>query len=67
LRQEKGRKKGTELFIRKIFQSIPLRYVETDIPNSLRLSKEIKMYAYDAYLLDCAIRYRSPLLTLDIK
>jgi len=51
----------------KIFQSIPLRYVETDIPNALRLSKEIKMYAYDTYLLDCAIRYKSPLLTLDLK
>lgn len=51
----------------KIFQSIPLRYVEIDIPNALRLSKEIKMYAYDAYLLDCAKRYKSPLLTLDSK
>jgi predicted nucleic acid-binding protein len=51
----------------KIFQSIPLRCVQTDIPNALRLSKDIKMYAYDAYLLDCAIRYKSPLLTLDLK
>jgi predicted nucleic acid-binding protein len=51
----------------KIFQSIPLRYVQTDIPNALRLSKDIKMYAYDAYLLDCAVRYKSPLLTLDLK
>lgn len=55
-------KKGVE-----IFQSIPIRYVETDITNALRLSKEINMYAYDAYLLDCAIRYKSPLLTLDLK
>jgi predicted nucleic acid-binding protein len=51
----------------EIFQSIPIRYVETDITNALRLSKEINMYAYDAYLLDCAIRYKSPLLTLDLK
>jgi len=55
-------KKGME-----IFQSIPIRYVETDIANALRLSKEINMYAYDTYLLDCAIRYKSPLLTLDSK
>ena len=55
-------KKGVE-----IFQTIPIRYVETDITNALRLSKEINMYAYDAYLLDCAIRYKSPLLTLDQK
>lgn len=50
-----------------IFKSIPLRYVEPDFQNALRLSKEINMYAYDAYLLDCAIRYKAPLLTLDRK
>lgn len=50
-----------------IFESIPLRYVEPDFFNSLKLSKKINMYAYDAYFLDCAIRYKSPLLTLDRK
>jgi predicted nucleic acid-binding protein len=25
------------------------------------------MYAYDAYFLDCAIRHKAPLLTLDQK
>ena len=55
-------KKGVE-----IFKSIPIRYVETDFTNALRLSKKINMYACDAYLLDCAIRYKSPLLTLDLK
>jgi predicted nucleic acid-binding protein len=48
-----------------IFQSIPLRYVEADFYNVLKLSKNIKMYAYDAYFLDCAIRRKAPLLTLD--
>jgi predicted nucleic acid-binding protein len=50
-----------------IFESIPIKYIEPDFPNALRLSKEINMYAYDAYLLNCAIRYKSPLLTLDRK
>jgi predicted nucleic acid-binding protein len=50
-----------------IFKSIPLRYVEPDFFNALKLSKQINMYAYDAYFLDCAIRYKSPLLTLDQK
>lgn len=50
-----------------IFRSIPLRYVEPDFFNALKLSKKINMYAYDAYLIDCAIRYRSPILTLDRK
>lgn len=50
-----------------IFNSIPLRYVEVDFANALQLSKAINMYAYDAYVLDCAIRYNASLLTLDRK
>ena len=50
-----------------IFESIPLRYVEPDFFNALKLSKKINMYAYDAYFLDCATRYKAPLLTLDRK
>ncbi|MCJ8503049.1 type II toxin-antitoxin system VapC family toxin [Desulfatitalea alkaliphila] len=51
----------------EIFQTIPIRYVEPDFANVLQLSKSINIYAYDAYFLDCAGRYRSPLLTLDRK
>lgn len=50
-----------------IFESIPLRYIEPDFLNVLKLSKKTNMYAYDAYFLDCAIRYKAPLLTLDRK
>jgi len=48
-----------------IFESIPLRYVEPDFVNALKISKQAKLYAYDAYFLDCAIRHKAPLLTLD--
>ena len=47
-----------------IFKTIPLRYVEPDFFNAFKLSKKINMYAYDAYFVDCAIRYKSPLMTL---
>ena len=50
-----------------IFDSIPLRYTQTDFANSLEISKQINIYAYDAYLLDCAIRHNAPVLTLDQK
>jgi predicted nucleic acid-binding protein len=50
-----------------IFDSIPLRYIKPDFVNSLKISKQINMYAYDAYFLDCAIRHKAPLLTLDRK
>ncbi len=48
-----------------IFQSIPVRFMEADFNNVLKLSKYSKMYAYDAYFLDCALRRKAPLLTLD--
>ena len=50
-----------------IFNSIPLRYIEPDFTKVLKLSKKTNMYAYDAYFLDCAIRHKAPLLTLDMK
>jgi predicted nucleic acid-binding protein len=50
-----------------IFGNIPLRYVEPDYANALQLSKKLNVYAYDAYLLDCAVRRKAPLLTLDRK
>jgi predicted nucleic acid-binding protein len=51
----------------EIFKNIPLRFIETDFISSLKLSKKHKIYAYDAYFLDCALRYNAPLLTLDKK
>ena len=48
-----------------IFSSIPLRLIETDFFNTITLAKQTNLYAYDAYFLDCALRYSAPLLTLD--
>ena len=50
-----------------IFMSIPIQYIETDFVRSLQLSKQANIYAYDAYFLDCAIRHKAPILTLDRK
>ena len=50
-----------------IFDSIPLRYIKPDFVKALRISKQVNVYAYDAYFLDCAIRHKAPLLTLDRK
>jgi predicted nucleic acid-binding protein len=48
-----------------IFNSIPIRYIETDFISVLNISKQAGIYAYDAYFLDCAARQKAPLLTLD--
>lgn len=49
----------------EIFSSIPIRYIEPDFTNAVTLSRQTNMYAYDAYFLDCALRQKSPILTLD--
>ena len=48
-----------------IYRQIPIRYVEVELEEALRIADELKIYAYDAYLLRCAEKYRVPLLTLD--
>ncbi|GAB4499634.1 MAG: hypothetical protein OHK0052_14970 [Anaerolineales bacterium] len=32
---------------------------------SLRLASKYNIYAYDAYILQCAIEYHAPLISLD--
>ncbi len=58
----KEAKKGLE-----IFESIPIKYVKTDLFNSIVLAKNNNIYAYDAYILDCAKRFKTPIISLDKK
>jgi predicted nucleic acid-binding protein len=48
-----------------IYLQIPVRFVEVELTESLELASELGLYAYGAYLLRCAAKYRLPLLTLD--
>lgn len=47
------------------YAAIPIRFVDVDLALSLELAAEHALYAYDAYLLTCALQQRAPLLTLD--
>jgi predicted nucleic acid-binding protein len=49
----------------KYYQKIPLRFVETDLEESLEIAHNYNIYAYDAYFIECARNYKLPLLTLD--
>jgi predicted nucleic acid-binding protein len=49
----------------EIYLQIPVRFVEVELTDALQLAAELNIYAYDAYLLRCAAKYRTPLLTLD--
>jgi len=48
-----------------VYLKIPVRFVEVELKESLELADEAGLYAYDAYILRCAAKYRLPLLTLD--
>ncbi|MEI6067826.1 MAG: type II toxin-antitoxin system VapC family toxin [Methylococcaceae bacterium] len=47
------------------YRVIPLKFVEVNLEQSLELVDRLKIYAYDAYLIQCAKQSKSALLTLD--
>jgi predicted nucleic acid-binding protein len=47
------------------YRQIPIRYVDVELEESLRIADALGIYAYDAYLIRCAQKYDAPLLTLD--
>ena len=47
------------------FERVPVRYVDVDVPASLRTAAEHGIYAYDAYVIEAARAASAPLLTLD--
>jgi predicted nucleic acid-binding protein len=62
------RKKATleqTLIAIQAYQQIPLRLVDIDLVQALKLSHSHNIYAYDAYLIATALKYNTPLLSLD--
>lgn len=47
------------------YQSIPIRFVDVELEGVIQIADQMNIYAYDAYLIRCAEKYRMPLLTLD--
>lgn len=47
------------------YKKIPIRYVDIELEEALAIAYDLNIYAYDAYLLHCALKYRCSLLTLD--
>lgn len=46
-------------------QAIPVALQRLDFREALRIAGRFNIYAYDAYFIECALKTRSPLLTLD--
>jgi predicted nucleic acid-binding protein len=49
----------------RLYQQIPIRFVDVELEETLKIADALGIYAYDAYLLRCALRYRAPLISLD--
>lgn len=47
------------------YAEIPVRFVDVDLMETIKLAHELRIYAYDAYVLACAQAQRAPLLALD--
>ncbi|MBU1736736.1 MAG: hypothetical protein KKG35_01205 [Proteobacteria bacterium] len=45
--------------------NIPVELRDIEIKNALQIACREKIYAYDAYFLECALLLRCPLLSLD--
>lgn len=47
------------------YRSIPIKHIDVPLERTLHIASEFNIYAYDAYLIQCAEQTSSPLLTLD--
>ncbi len=49
----------------EVYQEIVLDIVDIDLKEAVRLAGKFNIYAYDAYILQCAIEHKLPLISLD--
>lgn len=49
----------------EMLESIPVELRRISMAHALEIAAEHRIYAYDAYFLECALKHRAPLLTLD--
>lgn len=50
-----------------IYKKIPIRFIKIDLTIALEISYQFKIYAYDAYIISCALQHKCPLISLDHK
>jgi predicted nucleic acid-binding protein len=50
---------------RNVIHAIPSRLIDMALKQAMELSARLNVYAYDAYVIACAVNQRAPILTLD--
>ena len=49
----------------QVYRQIPIRLVDVELDQTLEIANKLVIYAYDAYLIRCGVKYRAPLISLD--
>lgn len=47
------------------YNRIPIRFYDVSLSTALDLAHRLKVYAYDAYIIACALKHNSPIVSLD--
>ena len=53
------------LYALEAFEKIPIQLCDVNLNKSVELAQLLGIYAYDAYFIECAQSYKSPLFSLD--
>jgi len=63
----KRQKSSLQLAIKALqeYKKIPIKFIEVSLAKALEVSHAKNIYAYDAYLIQCAQQTSTSLLTLD--
>lgn len=48
-----------------VYERILVKFVDVDLVETLDIAERLGIYAYDAYILQCALKYDCPLVSLD--
>ena len=51
--------------VREYQENIPIRFVDISLAEAVRQAHDLDVYAYDAFMIECAKQHNCPLLTLD--
>jgi len=48
-----------------VYREIPIKFIDVSLEHTVEITKALNIYAYDAYLIQCAQQTSTSLLTLD--
>ena len=49
----------------EVYRQVPIRFVDVELDQTLEIADKLGIYAYDAYLIRCGLKYTAPLISLD--